>query len=388
MKYDFDRIIDRTNSDSVKWKKGFFGPEDVIPLWIADLDFQAPQPVVDALKARAAHPVYGYGYTGESLARSIVDRMEGKYGWKIARESILYNPGVVPAIRASVMAFAGAGDAVIFQTPAYPPFFSSAKDAGRKVVENPLKWDGARWDIDFDDLEAKMAEHHPKVIILCNAHNPVGRVWTREELLRIGEIALRYGAIVVSDEIHGEIVYPGHEYIPFCALSPEIAERSIVCTSPGKTFSLTGMAASITVVPNKDLRERYIKAAGGLTGNVSVFGYIAMETAYRDGDDWLGQVLKYLEGNVDLLMRYFEEKIPRIKVARPDGTFLAWLDCRSLGMDPKSLHSFWAETAGVGFTHGDNYGAPGFERLNFGCPRSVLEEGLRRIERAVSSLGE
>ncbi|MEX0974009.1 MAG: MalY/PatB family protein [Bacillota bacterium] len=388
MKYNFDNVIDRRNTDSMKWRKGAYPREDVLPFSAADMDFEAPWPVVEALKDRAAHSIYGYGFKSESLVSSVIDRMGRKYGWKVPREWVRFTPGVMPGVQASLRAVTKPGDSVLVQSPVYAPFFHTIEQAGCKVTNSRLRFNGEQYQIDFEDLERKFDEQHPAAMILCSPHNPIGRVWTKEELTRIGRIALRYGAKVISDEIHGEVIYEGHRHFPYSSLSPEVEAQSIVCTSPGKTFSMTGIVASVAIIPDKNLRDRFDAAAGHLMGGVNIFGLLAMEAAYRHGDEWLEQVLDYLESNRNYLLRFFDEKIPRIKAVRPEGSFLAWLDCTGLSMGPKELQSFFADKAGVGLVPGASYGPGGetFMRFNFAYPRSILEEGLRRVAAAVDAL--
>ncbi len=387
MKYDFDAVIDRRGTDSGKWRKWASAREDILPFSIADMDFPAPQPVVDALMARAAHPIYGYGYRNDSLYQSIIDRMDRKYGWKVLREWIRFTPGVMPGVQASIRAACRPGDNVLIQSPVFPPFFSAVEQAGCKVIDSRLRFVDGKYQIDFADLEQRFDEHHPTAMILCSPHNPVGRVWTEGELRKIGKIARTYGAVVISDEIHSEIIYGGHQHYPYSAISPEMQERSIVCTSPGKTFSMTGLVASVAIIPNKDLRDKFDAAAGQLMGGVNLMGLLALEVAYSLGDEWLEQVLRYLESNRNYLMTFFKENVPRIKAIEPEGSFLAWLDCTDLRLSPKLLQAFFTEKAGVGLNPGVSYGpgAEAFMRINFAYPRSVLEDGLMRIAAAVDT---
>jgi cystathionine beta-lyase len=388
MKYNFDAVVDRKNWDSAKWRRGAYAREDVLPFSMADMDFPAPEPVVEALKRRVAHPIYGYGYKGESLFSSIIDRMDRVYGWTISRDWIRFTPGVMPGVQASLRAMTKPGDSVLIQSPVYAPFFHTIEQAGCKVINSRLRFNGQQYQIDFEDLERKLDEQRPAALILCSPHNPIGRVWTGDELARIGRIANHYGAKVISDEIHGEIIYEGHKHTPFCSVSPEAQAQSVVYTSPGKTFSMTGMVASLAIIPDKDLRAKFDAAAGHLMGGVNTLGLLAMEVAYREGDEWLEQVMDYLEVNRDFLMRFFAERIPRIKAIRPEGSFLAWLDCTGLCLGPKELQAFFAEKAGVGLVAGASYGPGGeaFMRFNFAVPRSILEQGLSRIAVAVDAL--
>ncbi len=385
MKYNFDEVVSRRGTDSAKWRKGAYPREDVLPFSMADMDFPAPEPVVEALRARAAHPIYGYGYKDEALYSSIIDRMQRKYGWAISKDWIRFTPGVMPGVQASLRAVTKPGDNVLIQSPVFPPFFSAIEQAGCKVINSRLARDNGQYLIDFEDLEEKFDCLRPSAFILCSPHNPVGRVWTKDELTRIGRIAERYGTVVISDEIHGEIIYRGHVHYPYSSISAEAEARSIVCTSPGKTFSMTGMVASVAIIPNEEIRKRFDAAAAHIMGGVNILGLLAMEIAYRDGDDWLEQVLAYLESNRNFLMTYFEENIPRIRAVRPEGSFLAWLDCTDLRLSPKQLPAFFVERAGVGLVPGVSYGPGGetFMRINFAYPRSILEEGLKRIALAV-----
>jgi len=387
MKYNFDEVVDRRGTDSAKWRKGAYSREDVLPFSMADMDFPAPEPVVEALRARVLHPIYGYGYKSDSLYVSIIDRMQRKYGWTVSKDWIRFTPGVMPGVQASLRAVTKPGDNVLVQSPVYAPFFSAIEQAGCKVVNSRLVRNNNQYHIDFEDLEEKFDCLRPSAFILCSPHNPVGRVWTLEELTKISRIAERYGVVVISDEIHGEIIYSGHRHYPYSSISPEAEARSIVCTSPGKTFSMTGMVASVAIIPNEEMRKKFDEAAAHIMGGVNVLGLLAMETAYRHGDEWLEQVLAYLESNRNFLVTYFEGNIPRIKVVRPEGSFLAWLDCTDLRLSPKQLPAFFVERAGVGLVPGVSYGPGGetFMRMNFAYPRSVFEEGLQRIALAVES---
>ncbi len=389
MKYDFGEVIDRRNTDSSKWDNldKLFGSNDVLPMWVADMDFRAPQPVVDAVMKRAQHPVYGYTLT-TGILQSVVDRLDRLYGWKVKHEWVIITPGVVPAVNASLKAYAGQKGSVIIQSPAYPPFWSSASNNDCESVPNVLIQKGDRYEIDFDDLEASFTKTHAKVMILCSPHNPVGRVWTKEELTRIGEIAFRHGAIVVSDEIHCELVLNGHKHIPFATVSPEFEKNSVTCYAPSKTFNIAGMHCAVAIVPDDNLRKKFNDARAGIMGSPDLFATYAMEAAFKHGDEWLAQAIAYIEGNLAYLVKYFAERIPGIKPIKPEGTYLVWLDCRGLGLDSKALRAFFNEKAKVGLNDGPSFGpgGEGFQRMNIACPRAHLEEGLRRIEAAVKAL--
>jgi cystathionine beta-lyase len=398
VKYNFDEVCDRRNTDCAKWDyvKEIFGHEDVIPLWVADMDFPVAQPIVDALVKRAQHPFYGYTQPGPSVVEAVVDRMQKKYNWKIQPEWVVFTPGVIPALNIAVRACTRPGDEIILQQPVYYPFFPVVTNAGCQIVNNGLKLIKGQYEMDFADLERKFAPKdgmHPspsraRAIILCNPQNPVGRLWDREDLIRLGEIVIKHGGLVISDEIHCEILFKGYRHTPFASISEEFAQNSIVCMAPSKTFSLAGLEASSIIIPNKKIREAFSILRSGVMPGPSVFGYTALEAAYRFGDEWLEQVLDYLQANLEFMISYFENRIPRIKVIRPQGTYLVWLDCRDLNMDDEQLKIFMREKARVGLDDGYIFGegGSGFERINIACPRPILQEALSRIEKAVNTL--
>lgn len=387
MHYDFDKIINRKGTSSVKWDylDRVFGNSGVMPMWVADMDFEAPQPVIDAVVKRARHGVYGYTNRSDAFYASIAGWTEKRHGWHVERDWISACPGVVPAISLNILSFTEPGDKVLVQSPVYHPFFSSIEDNGRVIVNNRLKQEGGRYVMDYEDLDAKLGSG-VKVMILCSPHNPVGRVWSREELTRVGELCVKHNVILISDEIHSDLIYSGNVHTPTASLSEELAQRTVTCLAPSKTFNIAGLSTSIAIIPNRELHQKFnstVKSIGIEMSNL--FGITALEAAYTHGAEWLDQLLVYLEGNVDFLLDYFKSSIPRIKVYKPEGTYLMWLDCRELGMAQKDLVSFFIHKAQVGLNDGAAFGAggEGFMRMNIACPRSVLEEGLRRIEKAV-----
>jgi cystathionine beta-lyase len=398
MKYNFDLKCDRSNTNCVKWDsvKEVFGRDDVLPMWVADMDFPAAKPIVAAMKKRSAHEFYGYTKPGPELIEAIVNRMQRKFNWQIRPEWIVFVPGVIPALSAAVRAFSRPGDEIVLQEPVYFPFFSVVTQSGCKIVNNALKFDGKRYTMDLRDLESKfrpaagsrMTHSRAKAIIFCNPQNPIGRLWTKTETTRTGEIVIRNGGIVISDEIHCEILYKGYKHTPFAAISDEFAQNSVVCMAPSKTFNLAGLHASCIIIPNQKLRNSFSDAMAAVVPGPNVFGLVAMEAAFREGDDWLGQMLDYLDGNLKITMDYFAKRIPKIKVIKPQGTYLLWLDCRKLGLDNQALSTFMREQARVGFDDGFLFGesGSGFERMNIACPRVILLEALSRIEKAVNSL--
>jgi len=390
LRYDFDAYLDRRKTDSLKcdFCELEYGLKDIIPMWVADMDLPAPQPVVEAVKKRAEHPAYGYTLTPASYWESIIRWMKARHGWDVRREWLSKSPGVVPALNLCVQAFSRPGDKVVIQTPVYHPFFSAVENNGRRIIRNPLMVENGRYLMDTEDLE-KRIDGRTRMLILCSPHNPVGRVWTKEEIERLGRICVRKDLMVVSDEIHGDLVFNGHKHVPAASVSPELAERTITCLAPSKTFNLAGLSTSVVIASNPKLLGLFDTQAekAGLTfGNT--FGIVALEAAYTQGAEWLDQLLPYLEANIDLATAFFETRVPKIRFLRPEGTYLALLDCRVLGMNQEALDNFFLRKAGVLFDEGTIFGEElrGFERMNLACPRSTLREALERIERAVNAL--
>ena len=391
MRHDFDRVLDRRQTHSLKWDycERSFGLEDVIPMWVADMDFAAPPAVVDALRSRAGHGAYGYASTPESFWQAAIDWLARRHHWDVKRAWLSRSPGVVPALSLCVNAFTSPGDGVVVQPPVYYPFFRAAENNGRRLVRNPLVADGVRYVMDLDDLESRL-DARTRLLILCSPHNPVGRVWTRAELEALGEVCERHDLIVLADEIHMDLVLPGHAHVPFASLSERLAARTMTCVAPSKTFNIAGLATSLVVSSNPDLLSRYeqqLRASGLGMGNL--FGTIGLEAAYSRGAAWLDDLLEYLEGNVDLTERFLTERLPMLHFVRPEGTYLALIDCRALGMDQPALDNFFMRSAKVYFDSGPMFGpeAAGFERINLGCPRATLLEALERMARAIGSLG-
>jgi len=397
MKYDFDLICSRENTNCSKWDKleTLFGSNDVIPMWVADMDFPVARPIVKAIQERAAHEFYGYTDPGKGLIEAIVERMEKKYSWSIDPEWVVFTPGVIPALNIAIRSLTHPGDEIILQEPVYYPFFNAVRQNGCQIITNELRFSNGKYEMDFGDLEEKFQPRagmgsipsRVKTIILCNPHNPIGRLWSKEELTQLGKIVIGNGATVISDEIHCELLFKGNKHTPFAAISEEFEQNSILCMAPSKTFNLAGLEASSIIIPNKKLRDTFNESRVGV--NIpNLFGFVAMEAAYRYGDEWLEQVLDYLNDSLDFTLEYFEKKIPQIKVIRPQGTYLLWLDCRLLGMDDMTLRSFMRETVKVGMDDGFLFGAggSGFQRMNIACPRGILQEALHRLETSVDSL--
>ncbi|MBC7249531.1 MAG: putative C-S lyase [Anaerolineae bacterium] len=386
MAYNFDQFIDRSQSESLKWR--LYG-DDVLPLWVADMDFQSPEPVIRALRRRVEHGVFGYGLIMPELCEIVVERLYSLYRWRVSPEALVFLPGVVPGFNLACRAVTSPGDGVLVQTPVYPPILRAPANAGLSCDEMELtrRADGY-YEIDFDLFEDTITER-TRVFILCNPHNPVGRVFRREELERMAEICLRHDVVICSDEIHCDLVFEGHQHIPIASLAPEIGERTITLMAPSKTYNIAGLKCSVAIIENAELREKFNAARAGLVGGVNVLGYTAALAAYRDGQPWLEEVLRYLEANRDFLLQYVHERLPGITMVSPEGTYLGWLDCRQAGI-PGNPHEFFLREAKVALNDGATFGrgGEGFVRLNFGCPRSTLLEALNRMEKALRILNE
>ena len=400
MKYDFDREINRKGTNSVKWEfikhgdslryrkepDGSSSGTRLLPMWVADMDFPCPEPVVEALVARAQHRLFGYTSPTDSYYNAIVNWMNKRHGWDIEPEWICITPGVVPALNMLVKTYVSPGDKVLIQTPVYYPFNKAVENGDGVLITNPLIYKNGRYCMDFADLEEKTKDPQVKMAILCSPHNPVGRVWTRDELLRFGEICLKNNVLVVSDEIHGDLILEGYVFTPFAGISEAFAQSSITCTAPSKTFNLAGLKTSNIIIVDEDLRARFKKTLGRTSlGGVGTFGVVALEAAYNHGEEWLSQVLDYIMGNLKYLEKYIAEHLPQIKVVPLEGTYLVWLDCRSLGLGKLELEQMMLEEAKVYLDEGYIFGTEGegFERVNLACPRSVLVEALERIRNVI-----
>jgi cysteine-S-conjugate beta-lyase len=387
---DFDRIIERKDSGSAKWDDAdaLFGAEDVLPMWVADMDFPAPQPVLDALHSRIGHGIFGYPASRrDAMLESVTGWLVRRHGWAVEPEWLATTSGVVSGIHLSVQSFTEPGDEVIIQPPVYHPFFDCVRNHGRILVENPLLPENGSYRFDLEDLERKARS--AKLLILCSPHNPVGRVWTREELEGVADIARRNKLLVVSDEIHGDLIFRPHRLIPFGSLANIPPEQVVTFAAPSKTFNLAGLAASIAIIPDPVLRQRFVSNQKTLgVGKSNFLGLVALEAAYRHGEPWLEELLTYLEENARHLAEYARREWPGIAVDIPEGTYLAWLDCRGLGMTEEELHDFFFKKARVALNRGSQFGREGcgFMRLNFGTPRALLDQGLERITQALKGV--
>ncbi|RMJ02969.1 Cystathionine beta-lyase PatB [Marinobacter litoralis] len=388
---DFDQPIQRENTASVKFdvRKAVFGRDDVIPVWVADMDFPAPEAVTAALKARAEHPVYGYTIFPDSLYQSIMDWFAQRHNWRVEKEWILMAPGVVPSLHAACMAYAAPGEGVIIQPPVYPPFFSSVKQSGRVVIENPLVQDAetGQYRMDLAHLEQCAARPDARVLMFCSPHNPVGRVWTEDELKAVLEIARRHQLTVLTDEIHCDLVYPDKPAHTMLARLADEGDALVTAIAPSKSFNMPGLGLSALVIPDAE-RRRAMKAVFDSfhLPQCNPFSVAGFEAGYRHGGAWLDQLMVYLQRNRDYVLEQVAERWPGIRVSAPEGTYLMWLDCRELGLDDAGLKRFFVQQAGVGMNPGITFGEPGsgFMRLNIGCPRAVLEQVLSRVEAALA----
>lgn len=384
--YDFDQIIDRRQSDSSKWHK--YGP-DVLPLWVADMDFRSPEPVIQALHERIAHGVFGYGMDLAAWNETIVALLATRYGWHVAPEALVSLPGVITGFNLAGRVATQPGDGILMQTPVYPPILRAPfnMQCQRDVAPLTHQADG-QYSIDFAAFEAAITAR-TRMFLLCNPHNPVGRVWRRDELTRLAEICLRHNLLICADEIHCDLVFPGHPHVPIASLAPEIADRSITLMAPSKTYNLAGLKCAFAIIPNASLREQFLAARVDLVpGLANLLGYVAALAAYRDGQPWLGQVLRYLEANRAYVHDYVAAHMPTLTWAPPQGTYLAWLDCRQAQLPANDPYTFFLERAKVALNSGVDFGTEGtgFVRLNFACPRAVLQEALDRMCQALATL--
>jgi cysteine-S-conjugate beta-lyase len=381
MPYDFDRIIDRRQTDSEKWQA--FGP-DVLPLWVADMDFTAPEPVIRALHERVEHGIFGYGGEPPELREVLIARLQERYAWSVPAEAIVFVPGLVVGLNIATRAAAQPGDGALVQTPVYRPIIDAPGSAGQVLQAMALtrQTDG-RYTLDPELMAAAITDR-TRTFTLCNPHNPVGRVFTPEELTAMAELCLRHDLTVIADEIHCDLIFSGAQHIPIAALSPELAARTITLMAPSKTFNIAGLFCSAAIIPDPELRRRFKAVAAGIVPHVNLMAFVAALAAYRDGGPWLAECLSYLEDNRDYLMRYVAEHLPGIRMSPMEGTYLAWLDCRDADISGKPS-DFFLKHARVGLNDGAWFGdgGEGFARLNFGCPRATLTEALDRMAEAL-----
>jgi cystathionine beta-lyase len=388
MTFDFDRIVERRGTCCLKYdfaeERG--RPADLLPFWVADMDFAVPPVVKQALLRCAEHGIFGYTEAKAPYYEALSNWYEERFGFGVRPEWVVKTPGVVVALAVAVQAFTQPGDAVLLQRPVYYPFSEVIADNGRRVVSNSLVQGGGRYEMNLEDFERCIRQHRVKLFLLCSPHNPVGRVWSREELLAMGQICAKHDVTVVADEIHCDLVYEGRRHTVFPSLSQALAQRTVLCGSAAKSFNLAGLQVSNVIIPNAGLRRRFQKGVDAIGySQCNTMGLAATEAAYRHGGAWLAQLLAYLQNNLRFCLDFFAERLPQITPTVPEGTYLLWLDMRRCGVPAEELRAFLTERAGLWLDDGDMFGPEGFgfQRLNFACPRSVLERGLRQLEQAL-----
>lgn len=387
MSYNFDAVIDRSNNYAAKWSEmdKKYGTNDLLPMWVADMDFKAAPCIIDALKERLDQGIYGYTTRPISYNESIVKWVDRRYGWKIKSEWLMFSPGVIPAISMIINELTNENDKIMIQEPVYSPFNSVVKQNKRELVISPLvKLKDGNYVMDYEDIEAKIKD--VKMFILCNPHNPVGRVWSKEELKRLGDICLKHNVLVISDEIHSDIILKNNKHIPFGSISEAFAQNSITCMAPTKTFNIAGLQTSQVILPN----EKYYKILDDAFIRIDIrrnnsFSLVATEAAYNKGEEWLEDYLEYLEENIDFAINYINENIPSLKVKKPEGTYLLWVDFSETGLRDEEISKALVEKGRVALNTGESFGigGSGYQRINLACPRSMVEEGLNRIRKAI-----
>ncbi len=390
MDYDFDTIKDRHGTSSSKWdrREKAVGVPDVVPMWVADMDFASPSPIVKALRERVDHGIFGYTERTGSYYTALASWMQRRFDWDIQKKKIVFTPGVIVALNLIIQAYTQPGDKVIIQQPVYHPFSYAILNNKRQLINNQLQIQNGRYVMDLDQLK-KSIDSRTRLLILCSPHNPVGRVWTKEELLRLAEICLDNNIIIVSDEIHADLVLKGQVHTPTATLSEEIADIVVTCTAPTKTFNIAGLGVANTIISNSKLYDQFYATVNNAGLEMTnVFAKIATEAAYNHGEEWLLRLLNYLQGNYKFLVSFLKNHIPQISVFPLEGTYLAWLDFRNLGLSDKDMKHFLIHKAKVWLDEGTKFGGggEGFQRMNIGCPRKLLEEGLTRIANALKEL--
>jgi cystathionine beta-lyase len=388
--YNFDEIIDRSGTNSIKYdlRQEVFGSDNVIPMWVADMDFRTPGFIMDAIRQRASHEILGYTTRSAGFFQAIIEWFKRRQNWTIDTNWIVFSPGIVPALNFAVRVYTYPGDKVVIQPPVYRPFSTVITDNQREIVNNPLKLHKGRYFMDFDNLKEQI-DDRVKLILISHPHNPVGRVWTPEELSELARICLEHNITIISDEIHSDIIMPGCKHVPLAAISPAFSEITVTCIAPSKTFNIAGLSTSVVVIPDKNKRDVFSREIN--TGHLwlgNIFGNIALEAAYRNGDEWIEQLNIYISENFKFLDSYLKQYIPQIKLIWPDATYLAWLDMRGLDLDDKALKEFMIQKAGIGCNDGISFGTggEGFIRMNIGCPRKILEKALDKLNSAVNNL--
>jgi cysteine-S-conjugate beta-lyase len=390
MEWNFDEPIEREGTDCIKYdlRLETFGKKDIIPMWVADMDFKTPEFIIDKLKGRLQHEIMGYSFRPQEYYNSISRWVEKRHSWRIANEWICFCPGIVPALNLCTLSFTRPGDSIIVQPPVYTPFFSAVEIHGRNLIYNQLIEKDRKWSMDLDSLAASVTES-TKMIIISNPHNPVGRAWSREELEALAAICLKNNILILTDEIHCDLVLPGYMHTPIASISGQIAEITVTCLAPSKTFNLAGLSTSSLIISNNVLRKYFNRKIESLhIGNGNIFGTVASIAAYSEGEEWLDALLNYLSKNTEYVMNFCRDHVPEIIPVRCEATYLIWLDCRKLGMSGKELQDFFVTKAGVGLSEGSVFGpgGEGFMRINIGTTRQIVERAMKQIEKAVASI--
>ncbi len=384
--YDFHKVHNRRDTHSLKWDdlEEWFNCTDVIPMWVADMDFRSPDEVIEAVKNRVEHGIFGYAGNIRPFEDAVINWFSRRYGWNIGREWICMTEGIVSSLHMLVQGLTDEGDKVLIQTPVYPPFYKAIKNNKRVVVENQLANNDGYYEMDFDLLDKQLED--VKLFILCSPHNPVGRVWTKEELIKVAELAIKHNVTLISDEIHGDLVFKDYNFTPMGVID-EISDRLVVCTAPSKSFNIAGLHTSNIIIKNNSIRDKFkgVLDQNGVSTKPNVLGVVALMAAYNHGERWLTEVLEYIQDNFKYLDEYFNEKIPELELTKGEGTYLAWVNCSGLGLRSIELQDFFYRKCKVGMTPGYSFGTGGeqFVRLNLGCSREILKKALEQIETAV-----
>ena len=389
MKYNFDELIDRRNTGAVKTDlcKKMFGTDDLIPLWVADMDFRTPDFIIDAINNRCKHPILGYTVPDEEYFNSIIRWIDARHGWKLERSWLGFLPGIVPGLAFAVNALTQTGDQIIIQPPVYPPFIHVPSKNDRELIYNPLKVVDGRFEMDLEDLEYKITDR-TRMFILCNPHNPGGRTWDADTLIKVAEICHKHGVLVVSDEIHSDMALPGNVHTPFASVSELAEQNSITYMAPSKTFNMAGLVSSSYIIPNGEIRKKFSDFMDNSElANGNIFAYVAAQAAYEKGTEWLSEMISYIQGNVDYIVEFLEKNIPQIKPMIPQASFLIWLDCTGLEMSSHQLQDFMVKEARLGLNKGTTFGPGGEQhlRLNIGCSREVLKQAMEQLKSAINS---
>ena len=389
MKYNFDELIDRRNTGAVKTDlcKKMFGTDDLIPLWVADMDFRTPDFIIDAINNRCKHPILGYTVPDEEYFNSIIRWIDARHGWKLERSWLGFLPGIVPGLAFAVNALTQTGDQIIIQPPVYPPFIQVPSKNGRELIYNPLKVVEGRFEMDLKDLEYKITDR-TRMFILCNPHNPGGRTWDADTLIKVAEICHKHGVLVVSDEIHSDMALPGNVHTPFASVSELAEQNSITYMAPSKTFNMAGLVSSSYIIPNGEIRKKFSDFMNNSElANGNIFAYVAAQAAYENGTEWLTEMIRYIQGNVNYIVEFLEKNVPQIKPMIPQASFLIWLDCAGLEMNSHQLQDFMVKEARLGLNKGTTFGPGGEQhlRLNIGCSREVLKQAMEQLKSAINS---